>query len=62
VKVTSLNPSYVNTDMAQQVGPNIEPEDMVQPEDLMKTIKWLLSLSSPVFVKSIILECKKKIK
>ena len=62
VKVTSLNPSYVNTDMAQQVGPNIGPDEMVQPEDIMKTINWLLSLSGPVFIKNVILECKKKIK
>lgn len=62
VKVTSINPSYVNTDMAQQVGPTIGPDEMIQPEDIMKTINWLLSLSAHVYIKEVIIECRKKIK
>lgn len=62
VKVTALCPSYVNTDMAEDVGPTVSPEEMIQPEDLMKTVNWLLSLSSPVYIKDVIIECQKKIK
>ncbi|MGD8306273.1 MAG: SDR family oxidoreductase [Ignavibacteria bacterium] len=62
IKVTALCPSYVNTDMAQEVGPTITPEEMIQPSDIMKTINWLLSLSSSVYVKDIVIECQKKIK
>lgn len=62
VKSTALCPSYVNTDMAKEVGPNIRPDEMIQPLDLMKTINWLLSLSPTVYIKEVIIECQKKIK
>ena len=62
VKVTALCPSYVNTDMAEEVGPTVSPEEMIQPEDLMKTVNWLLSLSPSVYIKDVIIECQKKIK
>jgi len=62
IKVTALCPSYVNTDMAEDVGPTVTPEEMIQPEDLMKTVNWLLSLSSSVYIKDVIIECQKKIK
>ena len=62
VKVTALCPSYVNTDMAEDVGPTVTPEEMIQPLDIMKTINWLLSLSPSVYIKDVIIECQKKIK
>lgn len=62
VKVTALCPSYVNTNMAEDVGPTVTPEEMIQPEDIMKTVNWLLSLSPSVYIKDVIVECRKKIK
>lgn len=62
IKVTALCPSYVNTDMAQKVGPTVRPEEMIQPLDIMKTINWLLSLSNSVYIKDVVIECQKKIK
>ncbi|MCZ7602546.1 MAG: SDR family oxidoreductase [Melioribacteraceae bacterium] len=62
IKVTALCPSYVNTDMAEEVGPTIGPDEMIQPIDIMKTINWLLSLSPAVYIKDVIIECQKKIK
>ncbi len=62
IKSTALCPSYVNTDMAQEVGPTVSPEEMIQPIDLMKTINWLLSLSPSVYIKDVVIECQKKIK
>lgn len=62
IKTTALCPSYVNTDMAEEVGPTIGPEEMIQPKDIMKTINWLLSLSSSVYIKDVVIECQKKIK
>lgn len=62
IKTTALCPSYVNTDMAEEVGPTIGPEEMIQPIDIMKTINWLLSLSPSVYIKDIVIECQKKIK
>ena len=48
--------------MAEDVGPTISPGEMIQPEDIMKTVNWLLSLSSPAYIKDVIIECQKKIK
>ena len=62
IKVTALCPSYVNTDMAEEVGPTIGPDEMIQPIDIMKTINWLLSLSPSVYIKDVVIECRKKIK
>ena len=62
VKVTALSPSYVNTDMAQEVGPTIIGDEMIQPEDIMKTVRWLLSMSPSVYIKNVIIECRLKIK
>lgn len=62
IKVTALCPSYVNTDMAEEVGPTVSPEEMIQPIDIMKTINWLLSLSPSVYIKDVVIECQKKIK
>jgi short-subunit dehydrogenase len=59
IKVTSLCPSWVDTDMAQEAGTPLGHKDMIQPADLAKTIHWLLSLSPATCVKEVILECAK---
>jgi len=47
---------WVNTDMAFAAGCELEPEQIIQPEDLFKTIQWLLSLSPGACVKAVVLE------
>ena len=59
IKVTTLCPGWVNTDMAADATCPLEPDDMIQPEDLFKTIQWLLSLSPNVCVKDVLLESPK---
>ena len=61
IKVTSICPSWVNTDMAQQAGAPLSREEMIQPEDIMKTIQWVLDLSSNTCVKEVVIECRKSI-
>lgn len=56
IKVTALCPGWVNTKMAQEAGTTLEEEQMIQPEDLSKTIKCLLDLSSGSCVKEIVFE------
>ena len=56
IKVTALCPGWVNTKMAFEAGSTLHPEQMIQPEDIFKTIKWLLSLTPGACVKEIILE------
>ncbi len=58
ISVTAICPGWVNTDMAKEVGTPFSDEEMIQPEDVMKTIDWILELSPSASVKEIILECK----
>ncbi len=61
IKVTALCPGWVNTDMGQEAGCTLLPEEVIQPEDLFKTLQWLLSLSPGVCVREVVLESPKSI-
>ena len=61
VKVTSLCPAWVDTDMAQQAGTPLPSEEMIQPEDLARTVRWLLSLSPAACVREVLIECRNSI-
>ena len=61
IKVTALCPSYVNTPMAIEAGAPMEGEEMIQPEDLAITIKYLLSLSKDAYVRELMIDCRKTI-
>lgn len=61
IRVTSLCPGWVNTDMAKTAGTPFSDEEMVQPDDLLKTIRYLLNLSKNVCIREIIFEMKKSI-
>lgn len=61
IRVTSLCPGWVNTDMAKTAGTPFEDDEMVQPDDILKTIDYLLNLSSSVCIKDIVFEMKKSI-
>lgn len=52
--MTAICPSWVNTDMAAQAGCSLPPEEMIQPEDIMRTIDWLLSLSPAACVQDVV--------
>ena len=56
IRVTALCPGWVNTKMAYEAGTPLQGEQMIQPEDLFETIKWLLSLSPGACVKEVVLE------
>jgi short-subunit dehydrogenase len=55
IKVTALCPAWVNTNMAKEAGTSLQPEEMIQPEDLFKTIRWLLELSPGACVKEVVI-------
>lgn len=61
IRVTSLCPGWVNTEMAKNAGTPLKEEEMVQPDDLLNTIRYLLNLSENVCIKEIVLEMKKSI-
>ncbi|WP_167610123.1 SDR family oxidoreductase [Maribellus sediminis] len=58
IKVTALCPGWVNTKMAYDAGTPLAAEEMIEPEDLFKTIKWLLELSPAACVKEVVIESK----
>jgi len=55
IKVTALCPAWVNTDMAFKAGTPLEPNEMIQPEDIFETIRWLLKLSPGACVKEVVI-------
>lgn len=55
IKVTALCPAWVDTQMARVAGTPLEAEEMIQPEDLFKTISWLLNLSDGACVKEVVI-------
>jgi len=61
IKVTSICPSWVDTAMARVAESPLAAEEMIQSEDIMETIHWLLSLSDATCVKDVVIECRKTI-
>jgi short-subunit dehydrogenase len=61
IRVTTLCPGWVNTRMAKEAGTVLRDEEMIQPEDLFLTIRYLLGLSKNACVKEIVLEMKKSV-
>lgn len=61
IKVTALCPGWVSTNMAVEARAAITPEQMIQPEDLLHTVRWLLALSPEACVKEVLLESRASI-
>jgi len=56
IKVTVICPSWVNTQQA--IGAPIKPDEMIQPEDLAVTIKYLLGLGPTASIRKLVIHCK----
>ncbi len=61
ISVTAICPGWVDTGMAQQGRANLLGEEMIQPEDIAKTIEWILGLAPNTRVKEVVLESAKSI-
>jgi 3-oxoacyl-[acyl-carrier protein] reductase len=61
IKVTCICPGWVDTMMAHEAKTTLQKKEMIQPDDIMKTIRWLLNLSPAVSVKDVLIECRKNI-
>lgn len=59
IKVTALCPSYTATPMMDIM--DFPREEMLEPEDLTKTVNYLMSLSAPACVKEVLIEIRKLI-
>jgi NADP-dependent 3-hydroxy acid dehydrogenase YdfG len=61
IRFTSLCPGWVNTEMAKESGTPFQDDEMIQPDDILNTIRYLLNLSRNVCIKEIVIEMKKSI-
>jgi 3-oxoacyl-[acyl-carrier protein] reductase len=55
VRACSICPNYVDTPMSQG-DPAVPYEEMLRPEDIAKTVLWLLDLSPVSVVKEVVLD------
>ncbi|MDE0454778.1 MAG: SDR family NAD(P)-dependent oxidoreductase [Gammaproteobacteria bacterium] len=57
VKVTAICPNWVATEMAVAAGGTLPPEEMIQLDDLVKTVSWLLNLSQAACPREVVIDC-----
>ncbi len=57
IKITAICPSWVDTAMAQEANLPMTGDLMIQPGDIMKTVLWLMSLSSSACVSKVVINC-----
>jgi 3-oxoacyl-[acyl-carrier protein] reductase len=61
IGVTAICPGWTDTAMAAESGAPLEPEEMIQPADILETMRWLLRLSPAARVREVMLECRRSI-
>ena len=61
VKITSICPGWVNTDMAKEANTPFENHEMIQPADILNSIRYILGLSSSACIREIVIECSKSV-
>ncbi|HLP15184.1 MAG TPA: SDR family NAD(P)-dependent oxidoreductase, partial [Bacteroidota bacterium] len=59
--VTTLCPGWVNTQMAKEANTPFLDEEMIQPEDLLNAIRFIMQLSKNACIKELVIECSKSI-
>jgi NAD(P)-dependent dehydrogenase (short-subunit alcohol dehydrogenase family) len=53
IQVTALCPAFVDTDMTEWIRDQVNPEDMIQPEDIGEAVRYLLKTSPACIVPEI---------
>ena len=61
ISVTAICPGWVATEMADMAGSPLSSDEMIQPEDIYKTMKYLLDLAPNTRIKEIIIEIRNSI-
>ncbi len=61
ISVTAICPAWVATEMANAAGSPLPVDEMIQPEDIYKTMKYLLELAPNTRIKEIIIEARESI-
>jgi NAD(P)-dependent dehydrogenase (short-subunit alcohol dehydrogenase family) len=54
IQVTALCPGFVDTPMTEYVREQVDPEQMIRPSDIAKSVRFLLSTSSACLVPEIV--------
>jgi NADP-dependent 3-hydroxy acid dehydrogenase YdfG len=54
VRATTIFPDFVATDMV--AGVSVPPSEMIQPDDIARTIAYLLDLSPHILLREIVVE------
>ena len=57
VKVTAICPNWVATEMAVAAGGTLPADEMIQLDDLVKTVSWILSLSPAACPREVVIDC-----
>jgi NAD(P)-dependent dehydrogenase (short-subunit alcohol dehydrogenase family) len=60
IKVTAICPSWVDTNMAQQAATPYKSDEMIQKEDILNTIRWLVKMSPKAAIKEVVIDCLSK--
>lgn len=61
IRVTAICPGWTNTEMAQESGTPFTGPEMIQPADILNTVRWLLNLTPSVRIRELVMECKDSI-
>jgi short-subunit dehydrogenase len=56
IKVTAINPGFVNTEMTRKA--QVADEDKIQTEDIADTVAYLLKLRAGTYIKEVNIDCK----
>ncbi len=59
IRVTALCPGWVDTEMATSSG--LDAADMITTDDILNTVRWLLSLSPAACVKDVYMDSIKQV-
>ena len=62
IRVVALCPSWTATEMAAQAGCPYNASDMIQPSDILETIRWVSKLSPSAAVREVFIDCYKDVR
>jgi NAD(P)-dependent dehydrogenase (short-subunit alcohol dehydrogenase family) len=54
IQVTAFCPAFVDTDMTEWAREQVNPEEMIRPEDIAEGVRFLLRTSRYCFVPEIV--------
>jgi 3-oxoacyl-[acyl-carrier protein] reductase len=58
IGVTAICPGWTDTAMAAESATPLPPDEMIQPADILETVRWILRLSPAARVREVMLECR----